>query len=200
MATPTAGIWLPTRSRRPLISPTATANLTRPTSIGPNGVVYALNGGTLFALGGYSNYTLTNVTSQTPAVVGQPVTFTTTLASTNGGPVPTGNITYTYTSGINTQLKQYSHDAWARNATGERRRPASRLPPCFPTITISSLLTAATRPTVMGRQHDAGAGDPRNHHHHSDLFGHSLDRRAKRDIHCHGESHAWHVFSFPSER
>ena len=34
-----------------------------PTSIGPNGVVYALNGGTLFALGGYTNYTLTNVTS-----------------------------------------------------------------------------------------------------------------------------------------
>ena len=74
-----------------------------PTSIGPNGVVYALNGGTIFALGGYSNYTLTNITSQSPAVVGQPVTFTTTLASTNGGAMPTGSITYSYTSGTNTQ-------------------------------------------------------------------------------------------------
>ena len=75
-----------------------------PTAIGPNGVVYALNGGTLFALGGYSNYTLTNVASQTPIVVGQSVTFTTTLASTDGGPVPTGSITYSYTSGVPTFL------------------------------------------------------------------------------------------------
>ncbi len=67
-------------------------------------MVYALNGGTLFALGGYSNFTLTNVSSLTPAVVGQSVTFTTTLASTNGGPVPTGSITYSYTSGVNNPL------------------------------------------------------------------------------------------------
>jgi hypothetical protein len=67
-------------------------------------VVYALNGGTLFALGGYSNYSLTNTSSLTPAVVGQSITYTTTVASTTGGAVPTGTITYSYTSGVNDPL------------------------------------------------------------------------------------------------
>ena len=75
-----------------------------PTSIGPNGEVYAINGGSLFALGGYSNYTLTNVSSLTPAVAGQSVTFNTTLASTDLGYVPAGSITYSYTSGTNDPL------------------------------------------------------------------------------------------------
>jgi Bacterial Ig-like domain (group 3) len=73
-----------------------------PTAIGPNGMIYAINGGSLFALGSYSNYSLTNVSSLNPAVAGQPVTFTTTVAPTISGPVPTGIITYTYTSGTGT--------------------------------------------------------------------------------------------------
>jgi autotransporter-associated beta strand protein len=65
-----------------------------PTSIGPDGTVYVINGGTLFALGGLPNYTLTDVSSLNPAVVGQAATFTATLASTSGGPTPTGSITF----------------------------------------------------------------------------------------------------------
>jgi len=75
-----------------------------PTAISPNGEVFSDNGGTLFALGGYSNYTINTVPSADPAVVGNPITFTTTLASTSGGPTPTGSITYSYTSGANNPL------------------------------------------------------------------------------------------------
>jgi len=75
-----------------------------PTAISPNGEVFSDNGGTLFALGGYSNYSINTVPSADPAVVGNPITFTTTLASTSGGPTPTGSITYSYTSGANNPL------------------------------------------------------------------------------------------------
>jgi hypothetical protein len=65
-----------------------------PSEIGPDGTVFAINGGILFALGGLTNYTLTNTTSVNPVVYGQSVTFTVTLASTNGGPTPTGTVTF----------------------------------------------------------------------------------------------------------
>jgi hypothetical protein len=66
-----------------------------PTVIGTDGTVYAINGGTLFALGALqSGYTMTNASNGNPTVPGQLVTYATSLASTNGGAVPTGTITY----------------------------------------------------------------------------------------------------------
>jgi hypothetical protein len=65
-----------------------------PTLVGPGGLVYALNGGTLFALGSPANYRITETTSVNPARANEPITFTTTLKSTNQGPVPTGTVTY----------------------------------------------------------------------------------------------------------
>jgi hypothetical protein len=65
-----------------------------PTLVGPGGTVYAINGGTLFALGGLPHYTLTNTSSPDPVALSQTVTFTTVLRSTNSGAVPTGTITY----------------------------------------------------------------------------------------------------------
>jgi hypothetical protein len=73
-----------------------------PTAIGPNGLVYSDNGGELFALGGYSNYTIDLVSSANPAVVGNSITWTTTVASTSNGPTPSGTVTYSYTVGANT--------------------------------------------------------------------------------------------------
>jgi hypothetical protein len=64
------------------------------TEIGPDGTVYATNGGTLFALGAPPNYSFTELSSANPAPVGQLVTFTATLASSNGGPTPTGQVTF----------------------------------------------------------------------------------------------------------
>ncbi len=75
-----------------------------PTAIAPNGVIFSDNGGTLFALGGYSNYTMTTVSSADPVVVGNTVTLTTNLGSTNSGPTPTGTVTYTYYQGANNPL------------------------------------------------------------------------------------------------
>jgi Bacterial Ig-like domain (group 3)/Putative Ig domain/Ubiquitin-activating enzyme E1 FCCH domain len=70
-----------------------------PTAVAPNGEVFSDNGGTLFAEGGYSNDSITTTSSANPAVVGNPITFTTALASTDGGPVPTGSVTFSYTEG-----------------------------------------------------------------------------------------------------
>jgi Bacterial Ig-like domain (group 3) len=65
-----------------------------PTLIGPGGIVYVINGGILFALGGFPKYTLTNLASINPAYPGQPVTFTTTVTPRNLGVTPTGTITF----------------------------------------------------------------------------------------------------------
>jgi hypothetical protein len=65
-----------------------------PTLVAPDGTLIAINGGSLFAIGGLPNYTLTDVASVGPVAVNQSVTFTATLASTNGGPTPIGTVTF----------------------------------------------------------------------------------------------------------
>jgi hypothetical protein len=69
-----------------------------PTVIGPDGIVYTLNGGTLFALGSLNGVDVT-VASSVPdvrtVVVGQPLTFTATIANTGLSAVaPTGTVTF----------------------------------------------------------------------------------------------------------
>ncbi len=75
-----------------------------PTAIAPNGEVFSDNGGTLFALGGYSNFTLSASASANPAVYGNAITFTADLASSIGGPMPTGTVTFTTYAGANNAL------------------------------------------------------------------------------------------------
>jgi hypothetical protein len=69
-----------------------------PTVIGPGGVVYSLNGGTLFALGSLSNDSISitsSVPDLRPVVVGDSLTFTATVTNTaGGGGVPTGTVTF----------------------------------------------------------------------------------------------------------
>ena len=79
-----------------------------PTAIGPTGEVFAINGGTLFALGGYSTFSLTNASSNYSAPLGQAITYTTTVASTDSGPTPTGTITYSYYQGANNEYNYNS--------------------------------------------------------------------------------------------
>jgi Bacterial Ig-like domain (group 3)/Putative Ig domain len=75
-----------------------------PTAIAPNGEIFSDNGGELFAEGGYTNYTIATTSSADPAVVGNTITLTTALASSDGGPTPTGTVTYSYYEGANNPL------------------------------------------------------------------------------------------------
>ena len=65
-----------------------------PTVIGPDGTVYTLNGGSLFALGNRPNLKVT-INSSSPdlreTVAGTPITFTATVT---GSPAPTGTVTF----------------------------------------------------------------------------------------------------------
>ena len=69
-----------------------------PTVVGPDGIVYALNGGTMFALGGYTNLSVTVVSSVPDLrtlITGQPVTFTAIVTNLDGSdPQPTGTVTF----------------------------------------------------------------------------------------------------------
>ncbi len=75
-----------------------------PTAIAPDGEVFSDNGGTLFALGGYANFTLSASASANPAVYGNAITFTADLASSISGPTPTGTVTFTAYAGANNAL------------------------------------------------------------------------------------------------
>jgi hypothetical protein len=75
-----------------------------PTAIAPDGEIFSDNGGTLFALGGYSNFTLSAFASASPDVFGNAITFTADLASSDSGPTPSGTVTFTAYAGANNAL------------------------------------------------------------------------------------------------
>ena len=72
-----------------------------PTVIGPDGTVFTLNGGSLWALGNLNGVGVA-LTSSTPdvrsAVVGQSLTFTASVTNPGTGPTPTGTATFTDTT------------------------------------------------------------------------------------------------------
>src|SRR5262249_40543698 len=78
-----------------------------PTAIGPDGTVYTLNGGTLFALGAATNFgmrVLSSAPDSRATVVGQALRFTAVVTNINPlGPVPSGTVTFqdiTYRGGM----------------------------------------------------------------------------------------------------
>jgi hypothetical protein len=68
-----------------------------PNLIGPDGTVYTLNGGTMFALGPLAGVDLALVSSAPDVrtvVTGQSITFTATVSNPAPGPTPTGSVTF----------------------------------------------------------------------------------------------------------
>src|SRR5688572_3163538 len=69
-----------------------------PTIIGPDGQIYTMNGGTLFALGGLNGVRVTLASSMPDTrvvVAGESLTFTATIANPGApGPTPTGTVTF----------------------------------------------------------------------------------------------------------
>ena len=69
-----------------------------PTVIGPDGVIYTMNGGTLFALGGFTNLAIelnSSIPDLRTAIAGQSITFTAVVTNLNpADPVPTGTVTF----------------------------------------------------------------------------------------------------------
>jgi hypothetical protein len=69
-----------------------------PTIIGPDGKIYTMNGGTLFALGGLDGVSVTLASSMPDTrtvVAGDSLTFTATVANTGApGSTPTGTVTF----------------------------------------------------------------------------------------------------------
>jgi hypothetical protein len=72
-----------------------------PTVIGPDGTVFTLNGGTMWALGNLNGVGVA-VTSSSPdtrsVVTGQSLTFTASITNTGTGGTPTGTVTFTDTT------------------------------------------------------------------------------------------------------
>jgi hypothetical protein len=138
-----------------------------PTLIGPDGTVFALNGGTVFALGGLPNYTLTDTASVNPAAVGASVTFTATLASTNGGPTPGGTVDFmdgsTTLQTVNVVNGQASYTATELGVANHRITAAySGESPTY--VAGSTLLIESVRyndtPVVTSSQNPSVANQP----------------------------------------
>jgi len=71
-----------------------------PTVIGPDGTVYTLNGGALFAVGGYDDLQVTlssSVPDDRVVVAGQSITLDVTVAAIPPGPAPVGSVAFTDT-------------------------------------------------------------------------------------------------------